>query len=65
MSREDSSAGIGHQALRTGRRSVPSAAWRDLTSMPSIQTSGKGATSSASGTDAAAAETPQPLITGW
>jgi hypothetical protein len=38
VSRAGSSAGIGLEALRTGRRSVPSAAWRNLNSMPSIQT---------------------------
>ncbi len=42
VSREGSAAGTGHQALRTGRRSVPSAAWRDLSSMPSFWSKGKG-----------------------
>ncbi len=37
----DSSAGTGNQALRTGRRSVPSAAWRDITSMSSWWSKGK------------------------
>jgi hypothetical protein len=41
VSREGSSAGTGHQALRTGRRSVPSAAWRDVTSMTSNRSKDK------------------------
>ena len=41
MSREGSAAGIGLEALRTGRRSVPSAAWTDLNSMPSNRSKGK------------------------
>ncbi len=42
MSREGSAAGTGHQALRTGRRSVPSAAWRDLRACPHIDQRARG-----------------------